>query len=414
MTGNVITAKVSGSRPTPYKVTIRVPLFKKEQTDMLMKKLLEQPALISKLLNRELDPEVFHVAKRIGLNLFPQRWDDLDMNCSCPDWAVPCKHLAAVIYMMSREIDNDPFLVFSMHGVDLLEELKKRHVEIEKEQVMDVPDVSTLFVRSKNEIATSTEGEEKLHRVDFTSLRNITDALANLLPKQPSFSSGKDFQQVYAAQMGLISRKAQRILQGKLSTEFSRFPGSYEIKRDMKISYYANRYGLVFPYNGELSGKLDIMDTLWGDDFLDALSQLPADYLSNYDPSVQAVHQALFCALHLLANGAVVPQIVRVGDKYDIHWLPAMIATEVAQVVTALDKTILPGLFTLLVKKGRGQSAVALENQTELLLSHLLDCLVHTLSNHTEVNPVFILFFKEYTYAFDGIGEKATPGAIRS
>nr|MCR5780483.1 SWIM zinc finger family protein [Bacteroidaceae bacterium] len=123
--GNIITAKVSGSRPTPYRVTIRVPLFKKEQTELLMKKLLEQPALISKLLNRELGPEVFQVTKRIGLNLFPQRWDDLDMNCSCPDWAVPCKHLAAVIYMISREIDNDPFLVFSMHGVDLLEELKK-------------------------------------------------------------------------------------------------------------------------------------------------------------------------------------------------------------------------------------------------------------------------------------------------
>ena len=138
---NVITAKVSGSRPTPYRVTIRVPLFKKEQTEQLMKKLLEQPVLISKLLNRELDPEVFQVAKRIGLNLFPQRWSDLNMNCSCPDWAVPCKHLAAVIYMMSREIDNDPFLVFSTHGVDLLEELKKRNVEIEKEQMMDVPEL---------------------------------------------------------------------------------------------------------------------------------------------------------------------------------------------------------------------------------------------------------------------------------
>ena len=121
---NVITAKVSGSRPTPYKVTIRVPLFKKEQIELLMQKLLEQPAHISKLLNRELDTEVFNIAKRIGLNLFPQRWDDLDMHCSCPDWAVPCKHLAAVIYMMSREIDNNPFLVFSMHGVDLLDELK--------------------------------------------------------------------------------------------------------------------------------------------------------------------------------------------------------------------------------------------------------------------------------------------------
>ena len=192
--GNVITAKVSGSRPTPYKVTIRVPLFKEEQTDLLMKKLLEQPSLISKLLNRELDPEVFQVAKRLGLNLFPQKWDDLDMNCSCPDWAVPCKHLAAVIYMMSREIDNDPFLVFSMHGVNLLEELRKRHIEIEKEQVMDVPDISTLLVKAQG---VMTEGEAPLfQRVDFTRLHDITEALSNLLPSNPSFSAGKDFQQV--------------------------------------------------------------------------------------------------------------------------------------------------------------------------------------------------------------------------
>ena len=147
--GNVVMARVSGTRPTPYRVTIRVPMFNKEQIERLVDKLLEQPILISKLLNRELDPEVFHVAKRIGLNLFPQRWDDLYMECSCPDWAVPCKHLAAVIYMISREIDNDPFLVFSMHGVDLLAELKKRNVSIEKEQVMDVQDVSMLFIKAK-------------------------------------------------------------------------------------------------------------------------------------------------------------------------------------------------------------------------------------------------------------------------
>ena len=409
--GNVITARVSGSRPTPYKVTIRVPLFKKEQTELLMKKLLEQPALISKLLNRELDPEVFQVARRIGLNLFPQRWDDLDMNCSCPDWAVPCKHLAAVIYMMSREIDNDPFLVFSMHGVDLLEELKKRHVEIEKEQVMDVPDISTLFVKAQDKM--SEDGTPLLQRVDFTRLHDITEALANLLPNNPSFSASKDFQQVYAAQMGLISRKAKRILQGKLLPGFSRIPGGYEIKRSMHIAYYVNRFGQVFPSDSSLS-KLNVMDSLWGDDFLDALTVLPADYLPDYDPTVQAVHQALFCALHLLANGAVVPQIVKVGDKYDIRWQPAMIADEVAAVVRALDSTLPPELFTMIVKKGRGHSAVRLENQAECLLSYLIGCLIHALSNHVEESPVFTAFFKNYVYPFDGIGEKATPGAIRS
>ena len=312
--GNVITAKVSGSRPTPYKVTIRVPLFKKEQTEQLMKTLLEQPALISKLLNRELDPEVFQVAKRIGLNLFPQRWDDLDMQCSCPDWAVPCKHLAAVIYMMSREIDNDPFLVFSMHGVDLLDELKKRNVKIEKEQVMDVPDITKLLVPAKDDAA---DGDVTPHRVDFTGLRDITEALANLLPSNPSFSLGKDFQQIYAAEMGVISRKAQRMLQGKLEPDFqyTRYPFTYS--HSTKVSFFINRYGTVFATTETLADIDPMQDCITGH-FLNALFDLPADYLPDYDPSVQALHQALFSAIHLLANGAIVPRIVKHSDYYEI------------------------------------------------------------------------------------------------
>ena len=415
--GNVISAKVSGSRPTPYRVTIRVPLFKKEQTELLMKKLLEQPALISKLLNRELDPEVFQVAKRIGLNLFPQRWSDFDMNCSCPDWAVPCKHLAAVIYMMSREIDNDPFLVFSMHGVDLLEELKKRDVEIEKEQMMDVPDISTLFVIKEKANSKDNESGElhelTLRRVDFTGLCDISEALANLLPSNPSFSQHKDFQQVYAAEMGLLSRKAQRVLGGKLKLGFSRYGEQYDIKRDSHISYLVNRVGAVFPMMGKLS-DFDPMKAYWGDNILDSLSDLPADLLSDYDLSVQAMHQVLLCALHLLAKGAVVPKIVKVSDEYDIRWLPAMISSEVAQVVQALDKILPDDLLTFITKKGRGHTTVQIENETECLLSYVLGRLIDTLSNFAEESAVFGLFFKHDTYPFSSIGEKAIPGAIHS
>lgn len=112
--GNEISAKVAGSRPKPYRVFIRVPAFTKEQTDRLMNRIIERPALISKLLNRELDPEILNIAKNCGLQVFPTQWNDLQMYCNCPDWAVPCKHLAAVIYMMSREIDNNPFLIFEI------------------------------------------------------------------------------------------------------------------------------------------------------------------------------------------------------------------------------------------------------------------------------------------------------------
>ena len=58
------------------------------------------------------------------MQIFPDTWRYFSMNCSCPDSAVPCKHLAAVIYMLSREIDNNPFLVFTIHGIDFEKELK--------------------------------------------------------------------------------------------------------------------------------------------------------------------------------------------------------------------------------------------------------------------------------------------------
>jgi uncharacterized Zn finger protein len=73
---------------------------------------------------------VLQQAQRLGIKVFPTRWSDLHMQCSCPDWAVPCKHLAAAIYLLSQEIDGDPFLVFSLCGLDLPALLRQRGVHI--------------------------------------------------------------------------------------------------------------------------------------------------------------------------------------------------------------------------------------------------------------------------------------------
>ncbi len=410
ISGNVITARVNGSRPTPYKVTIRVPLFKKEQTELLMKKLLEQPALISKLLNRELDPEVFQVAKRIGLNLFPQRWSDLDMNCSCPDWAVPCKHLAAVIYMMSREIDNDPFLMFSMHGVDLLDELKKRNVEIEKELVMDVPKFASLLIRRMPKEMGNYLFE--FHRVDSSRLRDIAEPLANLLTPSPAFCSHGDFQLTYKKEVVRMARNARRILAGKATLEMGL---SGDIKRSDEVRFEIDgdmivRQSYIFDEKTKDHNRL----LPSGDDFIAAIYRLPSDYLADYSPSVAAMHQALFCALHLIANGAIVPQIVKLSgiSAYAIRWLPAMIDDEVAQMMCSLERIMPQTLME--ARLPRRKLAVALKNQTEHIVSYLLERLILRLSASAGGDTYRELFFKNQPKGFDGIGEKATPGAIRS
>ena len=50
--------------------------------------------------------------------MFPDRGDDLETDCSCPDWSNPCKHVAAVYLLLGEEFDRDPFLIFRMRGMD--------------------------------------------------------------------------------------------------------------------------------------------------------------------------------------------------------------------------------------------------------------------------------------------------------
>jgi len=64
----------------------------------------------------------------LSLSLLPQSRKDLKTDCSCPDWANPCKHIAGVYYLVASEFDNAPFLMFELRGLskdELQQELAK-------------------------------------------------------------------------------------------------------------------------------------------------------------------------------------------------------------------------------------------------------------------------------------------------
>jgi len=70
------------------------------------------------LLAGEMPPDVEEAFHSAGLSLFPARREDLRTTCSCPDWSNPCKHIAAVYYLLGEEFDRDPFLIFRLRGLD--------------------------------------------------------------------------------------------------------------------------------------------------------------------------------------------------------------------------------------------------------------------------------------------------------
>jgi uncharacterized Zn finger protein len=121
-----VKAKVQGSRPKPYEINIQVKSLTCTDWKKLAKLLAGQAVFAARLLAGEMPQDIEEAFKKAELSLFPEKLDDLKTACSCPDYSNPCKHIAAVYYLLGEEFDRDPFLLFKLRGLsreELVEQL---------------------------------------------------------------------------------------------------------------------------------------------------------------------------------------------------------------------------------------------------------------------------------------------------
>ena len=111
-----IQAKVQGSRRTPYKITINLQPLTDQQWEQVIDALAEQAIFTAQLLAGEMPQEIEEAFAAAGVSLFPDKRNELSTNCSCPDPANPCKHIAATHYILGEQFDEDPFLLFRLRG----------------------------------------------------------------------------------------------------------------------------------------------------------------------------------------------------------------------------------------------------------------------------------------------------------
>ncbi len=113
-----VSAKVQGSSPQPYAVKIVIPTIPDRDWAKLATELNTQAVFAAKLLAGEMPPDIETAFTAAGLSLFPKSLKEIDTDCSCPDWSNPCKHIAAVYYLLGEEFDRDPFLLFRLRGME--------------------------------------------------------------------------------------------------------------------------------------------------------------------------------------------------------------------------------------------------------------------------------------------------------
>jgi len=110
----LIQAKVHGRKT--YDVTLALPALSQAQWDRAIGRIAQESRFVASLLAGEMPKGLDEIFRESGASLYPRVPKELQMHCTCPDWANPCKHLAAVCYVVAEVLDRDPWILFDMRG----------------------------------------------------------------------------------------------------------------------------------------------------------------------------------------------------------------------------------------------------------------------------------------------------------
>ncbi len=120
--GPHVEAKVQGTRPEPYLVTLDFRRPEGEARARLVAALRAEPMRVARLLADDLPQDVSDLFRAAGFDLFPGgklgpgRYD-MTSACSCPDYANPCKHAAAVLILLGEEVARRPLTLLELRGI---------------------------------------------------------------------------------------------------------------------------------------------------------------------------------------------------------------------------------------------------------------------------------------------------------
>ena len=221
ITGGLVHASVQGSVPRPYQVVIGLEPWDENQWKKVISKIADQALYAANLLTGEIPHEIEEVVGKAGVHLFPGSRRDLKTHCDCPDSANPCKHIAAVYYLLAERFDEDPFLIFAMRGKtkeEFLEGLRRErgprdhpvpsgHVPADTpvaEEQAPVPLTGFYDLRS------SLDG----FRLHLTAGPEMKGALLKRLGPSPLFIGNQNFSDLIAPIYEVAPEYVRRIVHG--------------------------------------------------------------------------------------------------------------------------------------------------------------------------------------------------------
>ncbi|CCQ57839.1 MULTISPECIES: SWIM zinc finger family protein [Crocosphaera] len=156
--GSEVLAKVQGTEPEPYQVSLSLEPFTDEDWSFILQSLSEKAIFSAQLLSGKMPDDIERVFTDNGLSVFPFRLSDVNSSCTCPDKANPCKHIGAIYYQLAERFSEDPFIIFQLRGrskhqiLEGLRNLRQQQINLEETPLDNIEDTvnNTEEIEEKN------------------------------------------------------------------------------------------------------------------------------------------------------------------------------------------------------------------------------------------------------------------------
>lgn len=386
--GALVVARVQGSRSAPYRIEIRMSAMRDKALEGLFQTIDAMPSVATQLSLGKMPDALLKGLQDKEINLFPQSWKDIEANCSCPDWANPCKHLAAVYYILANEIDKNPFLLFELRGVK--KDQLVRETSMAGEADVPMPQESFMPIKEMSPWETPADIE-----IPALNLPQGDDArLFALLPETALFYQQGDFRKVLSAIQGTARRAADALeVLDESEADFSEivFHLVYSGKHDGECAVFASPanllVGLPWTPGEEVSEMLppatgngrwsNTSGRRWRlEDGLRLFLRQPLEIrLEVHSPSSRFLNAAVTVALAFIRSGAFIPAFDPQEEScFGIRYT-ALSRSEIAQRAIGFLSSLLPPTMAF---QSRGKSVLR-RDSVVVLFDRILTAVVHLL-----------------------------------
>ena len=402
-----IGAKVRGNYQPFYQTALNFTPFVKGDKQFIIDYINKNPLILAQIMNSKLSPELLDFLKKNEIDLF----GGFDMQCSCPDFygTYACKHIAGLYFILANEIDKNPFILFSLRGLDLI-----KHYNIQKD--LEIPYPIKISYKKEN---TPTNIENS----DFTLLQlpNQKNFILSILEPNPQFASIdykevlEEFYKKTAKELPLVISAVhneditiiQRVLQeADITIELSKDITNSKFQITSKLFHLDDVIEAFKPY----------IKTHTKNSIIITPTQLFGLFISFEDDKGSDLYRYLFylyrVAYILVQNSAFIPSVYEEKEFFKIFYKPIFSLEIIKEQLRHLSN-IAPSL-ALFEKK-----EVTRLCQTELLLLVVLsDIVPHFNFIHKKLknNPPLISssFFRAKSYKVAHFEEKNLAKSINN